>query len=240
MLVHGRHPDRIDSTVKELGEASDSERIRSYGADLSSLDAVRSMAEAINRREERLDVLVNNAGIGASVPGGPDRQVSQDGHELRFAVNYLAHYLLTMELLPLIERSTPARIVNVASGAQRAIDFDDVMLERDYSGGRAYSQSKLAQILFTIDLAGLLGDDADVSVNALHPATYMPTKIVSQPTSSLQEGVDATLRLVGDPGLEDVSGQYFSGTQVARADAQAYDAEARLRLRELSDELVGR
>lgn len=239
MLVHGRHPDRIDATVKELGEATDPGRIRSYGADLSSLDAVRSLAEAVNRREERLDVLVNNAGIGTDVPGGPERQESADGHELRFAVNYLSGYLLTQELLPLLERSAPARIVNVSSAGQMAIDFDDLMLERDYSGVRAYCQSKLAQILFTVDLAGLLGDRG-VTVTALHPATFMPTKIVPSPTSSIEEGVQATLRLVGAPALEGVTGVYFNGTSEQRAEEQAYDPEARARLREISDELVGR
>src|SRR6185295_13892979 len=97
----------------------------------------------------------------------------------RFAVNYLAGFLLTLELLPLLEASAPARVVNVSSLGQIPIDFDDVMLERDYSGARAYCQSKLAQILFTIDLAERL--DADVTVNALHPATYMPTKMVGSP-----------------------------------------------------------
>ena len=98
-------------------------------------------------------MLVNNAGIGATVPGGRERQHSADGHELRFAVNYLAGYLLTRDLLDLLRAGAPARIVNVASAGQQPIDFDDVMLEHGYSGVRAYCQSKLAQILFTVDLA---------------------------------------------------------------------------------------
>jgi NAD(P)-dependent dehydrogenase (short-subunit alcohol dehydrogenase family) len=118
------------------------------------------------------------------------------------------------------------------------IDFGDVMLERGYSGVRAYCQSKLAQILFTIDLAPRL-DGRGVTVNALHPATYMPTKIVHSPSSSLEEGVDATLRLVADPALADVSGRYFNGRREARADAQAYDAQARAQLHDLSERLTG-
>jgi NAD(P)-dependent dehydrogenase (short-subunit alcohol dehydrogenase family) len=162
----------------------------------ASLAEVRRMAAEIRARETRLDVLVNNAGIGTTVPGGERRLLSADGHELRFAVNYLAGYLLTRELLGLLRASAPARIVDVSSAGQMAIDFDDVMLERGYSGVRAYCQSKLA------------------------------------------EGVGATLRLVADPALRDVTGAYFDGTREARAEPQAYDAAARRRLAELSAQLV--
>ena len=231
VLVHGRSRQRIEETVAEL----DSPRVRAYRADLSSLDAVRGLAADVRDREERLDVLVNNAGIGAHGP----REESADGLELRFAVNYLAGYLLTRELLGLLRASAPARIVNVASAGQQALDFSDLQLERDYSGVRAYCQSKLAQILFTIDLASEL-EGSGVSVTALHPATYMPTKMVPSPISPLQEGVDATLRLVVDDALEGVSGVYFNGQSEARADAQAYDADARRALREASDALSAR
>ena len=228
VLVHGRSQERIDATVAELG----SSRVRAYRADLSSLTEVRELARAVREREERLDVLVNNAGIGAHGP----REESADGLELRFAVNYLAGFVLTRELLDLLRASAPARIVNVASAGQQALDFDDLQLERDYSGVRAYCQSKLAQILFTIDLAGEL-QGTGVTVTALHPATYMPTKMVPSPISTLQEGVDATLRLVDSPEVEGVSGVYFNGQAEARADAQAYDADARRALRAASETL---
>ena len=170
------------------------------------------------------------------------REVSADGFELRFAVNYLAGFLLTRLLLPLIEARAPSRIVNVASAGQQAIDFDDVMLTHGYSGVRAYCQSKLAQILFTIDLAEEL-KGRSVTVNALHPATYMDTTMVRKsgvrPMSTVEEGGDAILQLVASPALEGKSGLYFSGLREARADAQAYDAAARKRLRALSFELVG-
>ena len=159
VLVHGRSQVRIDETLAELPGA------RGYRADLSSLEEVRRVAGEVRDAEPRLDVLVNNAGIGTG-----ERELSQDGYELRFAVNYLAGFLLTRELLPALEASTPARIVNVASAGQMPIDFDDVMLERDYSGVRAYCQSKLAQIMFTIDLAERL-DGKELTVTALHPAT---------------------------------------------------------------------
>jgi NAD(P)-dependent dehydrogenase (short-subunit alcohol dehydrogenase family) len=228
ILAHGRSRERLDATLAELpGEGH-----RGYLADLSSLAEVRRLAAEVNEREERLDVLVNNAGIGF----GGEREESRDGIELRFAVNYLAGYLLTNELLPLLERSKPARIVMVASAGQMAIDFDDPMIEHGYSGGRAYMQSKLAQILFAVDLAERLPDG--VTVTALHPATFMPTKMVPSPTSTLEEGVEATVRLIDSPDVEGVSGAYFNGQREQDADPQAYDASARERLRELSERLV--
>jgi NAD(P)-dependent dehydrogenase (short-subunit alcohol dehydrogenase family) len=232
VLVHGRDPGRIAATVAALDGG---DRVRSYQADLSELAQVRALAADIVKNEPRLDVLVSNAGIGASVPGGGARQLSADGHELRFAVNYLAGYELTRLLLPLLTASAPSRIVNVSSAGQQAIDFGDVMLTRGYSGIRAYCQSKLAQILSTVDLAAEL-DGTGVTVNALHPATYMPTKIVPSPISTIAEGVEATMHLVADyPG----TGKYFNGLREERADPQAYDPAARRRLRELSEQLTG-
>lgn len=228
VLVHGRSDARGEATLKEIGG-----RASWYRADLSSLAETRALAEAVRADHPRLDVLVNNAGIGG--PGG--REESADGHELRFAVNYLSGYLLTRLLLPTLISSAPARVVNVSSLGQQAVDFDDVMLTRGYSPIRAYCQSKLAQIMFTVDLAAEL-DGTGVTANALHPATYMPTKMVSSPISTLEEGVRATHRLVADPALDGVSGRFFDGLNEARADAQAYDADARARLRALSDALT--
>ena len=177
VLVHGRSEERIAATVAELGGG---DRVRAYRADLASLAEVRQLADDVLAAEPRLDVLVNNAGIGSDIPGGGERMESADGHELRFAVNYLAGYALTRRLLDLLRRSAPSRIVNVSSGGQMPIDFDDVMLERSYNGVRAYCQSKLAQILFTFDLAEEL-EGSGVTATCLHPATYMPTKIVHVP-----------------------------------------------------------
>jgi NAD(P)-dependent dehydrogenase (short-subunit alcohol dehydrogenase family) len=238
ILVHGRDAKRIERTLSEIRESANEGSPRSYRADLASLGEVRSMAEQILSSEPRIDALVNNAGVGISVPGDGGRAESADGYEYRFAVNYLAHFLLTRLLLPKLRASAPSRIVNVSSAGQQAIDFDDVMLERGYNGIRAYCQSKLAQILFTVDLAEEL-HGTGVTVNALHPATYMPTKIVPNPISSLQEGVNATVRLVVDASLEGTSGRYYNGLVEARADDQAYQAEARKKLRELSNRLTG-
>jgi NAD(P)-dependent dehydrogenase (short-subunit alcohol dehydrogenase family) len=208
---------------------------------LSSLAEVRRLAEDLRREHTRLDVLINNAGIGA---GGalPGRCESRDGHELRFAVNYLAGFLLTRLLLPLLKAGAPARIVNVASAGQQAIDFSDCLLTRGYSGRRAYCQSKLAQILFTFDLADELSS-AGVTVNALHPATYMDTAMVRgdgvAPVTSVDEGADAILALARSPEMAGRTGLYFDGLRPSRAAPQAYDAAARTRLRALSFELTG-
>jgi NAD(P)-dependent dehydrogenase (short-subunit alcohol dehydrogenase family) len=180
---------------------------------------------------------VNNAGIGTEVPGGGRRMESADGYELRFAVNYLAGYLLTERLLDLLARSAPARVVNVSSAGQMPLDFDDLMLERRYDGVRAYCQSKLAQIMQAIDLSERF-DPGQLTANALHPATYMPTKIVPSPISSLEEGVGATFRLAAGKELEGVTGRYFNGQREARADGQAYDRDARARLSAVSRELI--
>ncbi|HEX4735657.1 MAG TPA: SDR family NAD(P)-dependent oxidoreductase [Thermoleophilaceae bacterium] len=234
LLVHGRDEARGRETVDAIRAESGNDNLELYIADLSELAQVRRLAEEV-AGAGALDVLVSNAGIGTTVPGGGARQESSDGIELRFAVNYLAGYLLTRSLLGNLTES--ARIVHVSSAGQTPIDFEDPMLERDYSGVRAYCQSKLAQIMFTFDLAEELAGTG-VTANALHPATYMPTKIVPSPVSTLEEGVAATRRLVDDAELDGVTGRYFNGRREARADAQAYDPDARRRLRELSDALI--
>jgi len=237
VLLHGRNPERLQTVLEEMRRETGSEKLRSYLADLSSLGAVRGLAERVLSDEERLDVLVNNAGVIV-----PERRESEDGYELTFAVNYLAHFLLTSLLLPLLRDSAPARIVNVASAGQSPVDFGDVMLERGYDGMRAYSQSKLAQIMFTFELAERL-QGTDVTVNALHPASLMDTKMVLETfghtMSTVQEGADAAVRLAVSPELEGVTGRYFDGQREARANRQAYDAQARKKLWVLSEELCG-
>jgi NAD(P)-dependent dehydrogenase (short-subunit alcohol dehydrogenase family) len=237
VLVHGRDPDRIAAAVAEVAAAAGtSGRVRSYQADFASLGQVKALADEVMEAEPRLDVLVNNAGIGINEPGGGARQESEDGIELRFAVNYLAGYALTRRLLPLITSSAPSRIVNVASIGQQAIDFDDVMLTTGYDGMRAYRQSKLAQIMNAFDLAEELAA-AGVAVNALHPATFMPTKVSpAKPVSTIAQGVAATLRLVKE---DTGTGRYFNSLEESRASDQAYDPAARARLRALSRQLTG-
>jgi NAD(P)-dependent dehydrogenase (short-subunit alcohol dehydrogenase family) len=239
VLVHGRSRERLDDTLREIREGTGSDRLRAYRADLASLEQVRRLARAVGA-VPRLDVLVNNAGIA----GTGDREVSADGLELRFAVNYLAPFLLTRLLLPLLRRSAPARIVNVASVGQVPIDFDDVLLERGWEPLRAYRQSKLAQVMFTFELAERLraAGETGVSVTALHPATLMDTKMAIESfgyaMSTVAEGVAATLRLAVDPELDGVTGRYFDGLRESRANPQAYDPDARRRLWRLSEQLA--
>jgi NAD(P)-dependent dehydrogenase (short-subunit alcohol dehydrogenase family) len=239
VLVHGRNRERGESLVKAIEGAGGTSKV--YTADLASLDEVRRLADEVLRDHARLDVLINNAGIGFE-GAYPGRCESPDGFELRFAINYLAGFLLTHRLLPLLKTGPASRIVNVSSGGQQEIEFDDVMLTRGYSGRRAYCQSKLAQILFTVDLAEQL-KGTGVTVNALHPATYMDTPMVRaegiSPLSTVEEGADAILNLAISPKLEGQSGLYFNGLRPARAHAQAYDAAARAQLRALSLKLTG-
>ncbi len=238
VLVHGRNRERGERVVAEVKAGGGTAEF--LAADLSALAEVRRLADAVQERTDRLQILINNAGIGTGGSGAA-RQTSADGHELRFAVNYLAGFLLTHLLLPLIKQSAPARIVNVASAGQQPIDFTDVMLTRGYSGAQAYCQSKLAQIMFTVDLAGEL-HGTGVDVNALHPATYMDTTMVRRagitPSSSVEEGAEAILNLATSPALEGRSGLYFNGLRETRADGQAYDARARQRLKAISLELT--
>jgi NAD(P)-dependent dehydrogenase (short-subunit alcohol dehydrogenase family) len=238
VLLHGRSLERLEATLEALRSQRGSEKATSYLADLSSLGAVRDLAERIVSEHDRLDVLVNNAGIIAR-----ERKVSEDGYERTFAINYLSHFLLTRLLLPLLKDSAPARIVNVASAGQSPLDFSDLMLERGYDAMKAYSQSKLAQVMFTFELAEHLRDTG-VTVNALHPASLMDTKMVQSTfgytMSTVEEGTEAVVRLAISPEIEGLTGRYFDGKREARANRQAYDPQVRHRLWVLSEQLCGR
>jgi NAD(P)-dependent dehydrogenase (short-subunit alcohol dehydrogenase family) len=240
VLIHGRDRERARTLADEIRGQGHAEPAF-YQTDLSSLAGARQLAQAVLADHKRLDVFISNAGIGSRTMG-PERRTSADGHELRFAVNYLSGFLLAYLLLPLLKASAPSRIVNVASLGQHPVDFDDVMITRGYDGARAYSQSKLSQIMFTIDLANEL-KDAGVTVNALHPATYMNTTMVREggitPISTVEQGGEAILHLAADDDVAGKSGLFFNGMQQAKANPQAYDDAARARLRALSLKLVG-
>jgi NAD(P)-dependent dehydrogenase (short-subunit alcohol dehydrogenase family) len=241
LVLHGRDFGKLDRAADDIRDTHGVARPSTVVADLADLGQVRQMAADVRAVTDRLDVFVSNAGIGSGNPDGRTRRTSADGYELRFAVNYLAGFLLTMELLPLLRASAPARIVNVASLGQHPLDFDDLMIEHGYTGTRAYGQSKLAQIMSGFELASRV-PAAEVTVNSLHPATYMPTKMVLQEigrhVDSLETGVAATHRLVTDEGLATTTGRFFDRMREARADAQAYDPRARAELWERSLKLV--
>jgi NAD(P)-dependent dehydrogenase (short-subunit alcohol dehydrogenase family) len=247
VLLHGRSAEKGEAVLREIRAAvgrDSGERLEYFRGDLASLAEVRQLAEAVLQRHRRIDILINNAGIGSGPRGKERREMSVDGYELRFAVNYLAPFLLTHLLLPAIIDSAPARIVNVSSIGQAPIDFDNVMLEHDYDGWQAYRQSKLAQIMFTMDLAEQLKSrHVDVTVNALHPASLMNTKMVYEAfgstMSTVEDGAEAILFVATSPKLDDTTGQYFDQKRLARANEQAYDAEARRRLWDLSMRLAG-
>ncbi len=243
VLLHGRNKEKAEAVLEEIRVATGARNLFYYNADFSSLDDVRRLCAAILRDRQSLDVLINNVGIGPEKRQSL-RRTSKDGFELRFAVNYLAPYLLTYGMIPLLRASAPARIVNVASAGQQDIDFDNVMLDHGYDGLRAYRQSKLAQIMFTFDLAAEWRGSGIV-VNCLHPATLMPTRMVletdyfTESMDTVADGAKAVVYLATSPELENVSGEYFNGKQRARAIPQAYDLEARRRLRMLSRQLTG-
>jgi NAD(P)-dependent dehydrogenase (short-subunit alcohol dehydrogenase family) len=240
VLIHGRDASRAGTLVDEIKRGGH-EAPTFYQADLSSLAGARQLANAVMAEHQRLDVLVSNAGIGSRTSGA-GRGESADGYELRFAVNYLSGFLLAYLLLPLLKAAAPSRIVNVASLGQHPIDFEDVMIKKNYSGSRAYAQSKLSQIMFTIDLASEL-KGTGVTVNSLHPATYMNTTMVRQggitPISTVEQGGEAILHLVRGDDVANKSGLFFNGMHEAQANPQAYDEIARKRLRKLSLELAG-
>ena len=234
VLAHGRDQAKLDAVVAELDNGA-----QGYLADLASLEQTREFAKRVAADHEGLDILVNNAGVVTL-----ERETSADGYELDFAVNYLSHFLLTLELLPILRKTPGSRIVNVASIGQAAIDFDDVMLSNgSWDPARAYSQSKLAQILFTVELAERLPVGESPSVNALHPSTFMDTNMVRgmgrTPMSTIADGAEATLRLAVGDNVDGITGRFYDVLEEATPDPQAADPEARAKLWKLSTELTG-
>ncbi len=241
--LHGRDAAKLEQAAAEIAATTGNDRLPTHRADLASLEQVRALAREVEQSTESLHVLVSNAGIGSGKPDLRSRQESEDGYELRFAVNYLAGFLLILELLPLLRRSAPARIVEVASLGQAPIDFDDPQIEHGYDGVRAYGQSKLAQISFGFELAQRLGAESGVTVTSLHPSTFMPTKIVlderGSSVDSLEDGVAATVRLAIGEDVEGVTGVFYDRTEETAVQEQAYDGAARRRLWDMSLELTG-
>ncbi len=232
--AHGRNPDKLASLAADLPG------IRTWTADLASLAEVRRLAEQVAGAVPRLNVLVNNAAVGFGPPSGR-RETSQDGHELRLAVNYLAPVLLTRDLRPLLAKAAPARVIQVGSIGQAEFNVDDIAFEHGYSGVEAYRRAKLALVTHTFYAADELTADG-IAMNCIHPANFMDTAMVResavQPLSTVADGGRAVLRLITDPGLAALSGQFLSGTSVRKALQKAYDPEFRRALRDATNRLL--
>jgi len=229
VYIHGRNADKVARKVA-TGAA------RGFVADLASLEETARLAREVAEAVPELDVLINNAGVGTGGRAG-QRETSRDGYELRFAVNYLAPFLLTRNLLA---RGLPRRaVINVSSIGQEPLDFDDPMLERSYSGASAYCRSKLAQVMFTIDLASQY---PQIKTHALHPGTYLDTNMVRTagvtPFGPPERGADSILAVLQEALADGPSGRYFDEDRPSRANPQAYDPTARHHLRTLSEKLT--
>ncbi|HEY0666611.1 MAG TPA: SDR family NAD(P)-dependent oxidoreductase [Sphingobacteriaceae bacterium] len=240
IILHGRDPEKGDKVLEELRRETGNNKLVYYNADFSSLDEVKQFANNILSSHQQLDILINNAGIGGGKQNSK-REVSKDGFELRFAINYLAPFLLTHQLLPLLIKSEPSRIVNIGSGAQEPLDFTDLMVEKDYNGPLAYAKSKLALAMFTFTLAEKLKNHA-ICINCVHPASQMNTKMVIEadriPKSTVADGVENVMYVVADPEAERTCGKFFNGKYPELANQQAYNVEVREKLYQLSTELV--
>jgi NAD(P)-dependent dehydrogenase (short-subunit alcohol dehydrogenase family) len=234
ILIHGRNKEKLETASTQIKEKTGNGNIQTYLADFSSLDEVRKMSAEILTEHDSLDLLINNAGAGFAAP-----RFGKDGTETRFTVNYLAPFLLTHLLLPAIQKPVSSRIVNVASAGQSPIYFDDIMMDKKFDGVTAYTRSKLAIIMFTFDLAE---DLKTVTVNCLHPGTYLDTGMVREagvhPLGTAQSGADAVVYLATSPGLKSTSGKYFNVKTEARANAQAYDMNARRKLEKIGLQLI--
>jgi retinol dehydrogenase 14 len=248
VTIVGRDRERTDDAAREIREAGDG-HVDALVADMSSQAEVRRLADEALQRLPRIDVLVNNVG------GYWDsRHVTADGRERTFALNHLAPFLLTHLLLGRLRESVPARVVTVSSGAHTMgrIDFDDLEGERSYSGMRAYSQSKLANILFTYELARRLGSGG-VTANALHPG-MVRTGFGAEDAGTLQrlftplmrpfmkspaDGAVTSIHLASSPELEGVTGCYFAGSTRKPSSRRSYDEATAGRLWQESAELVG-
>ncbi|MGP0066809.1 MAG: SDR family oxidoreductase [Isosphaeraceae bacterium] len=248
VVIVGRSPERCAATLARIRTETGATAVDALVGDLSSQADVRRLAGQIQDRCPRLDVLVNNAGA-IFMP----RAESVDGIEMTLALNHLSYFLLTNLLLPTITASAPARIVNVASDAHRgvSIDFEDIQGKKRYSGWRAYQQSKLANILFTYELARRL-EGSGVTANTLHPGFvrtgflggggvvgWIARRIADVVALSPEQGARTSIYLASSPDVAGITGQYFVKEKPAQSTNQSHDRTAAERLWRLSEELTG-
>ena len=248
VVIVGREAERTQATAVWLRRESGNPAVEYLIADLFSLAEVRRLAQAFAAQQERLDVLVNNAGGFFS-----ERATTADGFERTWALNHLAYFRLTLDLLPLLKASAPARIVNVASNvhARGRVDFDDLGGARRYDGVRAYCQSKLANVLFTYALARRLADTG-VTANCLHPGMVatgisrnmrgIPRLFMNAVSAFIltpEQGAATSIHVASSPDAEGVSGKYFVKRTPARSCLLSYDEALQERLWATSLEQTG-
>jgi NAD(P)-dependent dehydrogenase (short-subunit alcohol dehydrogenase family) len=248
VVIHGRDEKKTRQVTQQIREKTGNQQVDYMVADFTSLADVRALAEEFRRRYSRLDVLVNNAGGYFHY-----RQETKDGHEMTFGVNHLAPFLLTNLLQDVILASAPARIINVSSGAHLGgrMNFEDLQSQRGYNGWQAYAQSKLANVLFTYELARRL-EGRRIAVNALHPgfvATnfgknnggWMSTVIKLSQFFALtpEKGAETSIYLASSPEVEGVTGKYFVNRKAVTSSRASYDGESARQLWNVSLEQVG-
>ena len=247
--ITGRDLGRTQRAAAEVASQAGRGSVDAFAADLSSQAEVRRLAGEVLGTYPRLDVLINNAGGFWS-----HRHVTADGLEHTFALNHLAPFLLTNLLLERLKASAPARIVTVSSGAQSMgkIDFDDLMGERTYSGQTAYNQSKLANVMFTYELARRLAGTG-VTATALHPGmtntsfsaedpsrAFAPLVAVMRPfMRSPAKGAETPVYLASSPAADGLTGQYFANREAKESNKSSYDTAITARLWQVSAGLVG-
>ncbi len=245
-LLVARDPGRGEAAAREIRAATGAE-VEVLVADLSSREEVAGLARAVRDRADRLDLLVNNAGAIFA-----DRRISADGVEMTLALNHLAYFLLTLDLLPMLQGASEARVVNVSSMVHErgAIDFDDLQGERRYGMWKAYAQSKLANVLFTRELSRRL-PGGRVTANAVHPGAvasgfgrdhpgfFGRLVAVGAPfLASPERGARTTLHVATAPGLRGVSGRYFSACREKAPSRAARDDATALRLWQISEAMT--
>jgi NAD(P)-dependent dehydrogenase (short-subunit alcohol dehydrogenase family) len=235
VIVHGRRAEVARSVCTEIRSGSGNDRVDFLLADFSSLAQVRALADQVLQKYDRLDVLINNAGLYLM-----ERLISVDGHEMMLAVNHLAHFLLTNLLLDRMKTCAPSRIINVSSGSHHrgALDLDDLHSQKSFHGLTVYSNTKLANILFTHELAERL-KGTGVTVNALHPGGVSTKLFRGTNGVSVEEGAATPVYLATSPEVENVTGKYFVKQQIAETSAIAHDRKLQRELWKVSAELTG-
>jgi NAD(P)-dependent dehydrogenase (short-subunit alcohol dehydrogenase family) len=238
VIVHGRDATRVKSTVEELRRNSANMKLEEATADFSSLKQVRQLADQMTDRFPRVDVLINNAGVFMK-----NRVLSEDGFEMTFAVNHLAPFLLTGRLLHLLRKSSAGHIITVSSvvHSSAALDFGNLNAEKRFDAHGAYALSKLANILFSKELAVRLGGSG-ITSNALHPGvigTKMLREAFNMTGAGVKEGAATSVYLASSPDVEGVTGKYFVHEREAPAAPVTDDASVRERFWTISASFVG-